>query len=78
VSKIDLDLDDANIKSIAQVICSRQILSKYEIKTIYDLSKKYFIHIHKVLNLFLPKFIFNALEKKAFEDMTKEDKKIEN
>ncbi len=70
--------EETDSKSIIQIICSKPILDSYQIKTIYDLSKKYFIHIHKVLNLFLPKFIFNALEKKAFEDMTKEDKKIEN
>lgn len=57
------------IKSIIEVLCSFPLLNKYQIDTIFDLSAKYFLPIHKVLNLFLPKFILNRLEKNSFQDI---------
>jgi len=60
---------DMEIKSIIDILCSFPILSQYQIKSIISLSSKYFLPIHKVLNLFLPKFILNRLEKNAFQDI---------
>lgn len=58
------------IKSISNVICSFPLISKYQINMIFALSKRYFLPLHKVLNLFLPKYIYNMLEKKSFEDVS--------
>ena len=70
VSKMNSEIDEeVELKSIVSVICSMPILSKYQIDTIYELSSRYLIHIHKVLALFLPKFIYTFLEKKSFVDL---------
>lgn len=63
------DIWTQEIKSIVEVLCSFSLLNKYQIEIIFDLSAKYFLPIHKVLNLFLPKFILNRLEKNSFQDI---------
>ncbi|MDD2566173.1 MAG: hypothetical protein PHZ26_02605 [Candidatus Gracilibacteria bacterium] len=63
------DIGTQEIKSIVEVLCSFSLLNKYQIEIIFDLSAKYFLPIHKVLNLFLPKFILNRLEKNSFQDI---------
>jgi len=59
----------SDIRSIVNIICTTPLLAPYQFSLIHSLAKKYFVHAHKVLALFLPKFIFNTLEKKAFEPM---------
>lgn len=76
VSKIlDLNIDENenNIKSIIDVVCYNPVLDEYQIKLIYYLSSKYFVQIHKILNIFLPKFIFNFLLKKSFKNINNQD-----
>lgn len=63
------DIESWEIKSIIEILCSFSIIDKYQIDLIFSLSSKYFLPIHKVLNLFLPKFILNRLEKNAFQDI---------
>lgn len=69
VGKINVEYTEENIKSIVWIACSMPILNKYQIKTIYDLSGRYFVNIHKILNLFLPQYIFKSLENKSFIDL---------
>lgn len=56
------------IKSIVDIVCSFPILSQYQIDLIYKISNKYFLPISQVLWFFLPKYIFNKLEKNSFSD----------
>jgi primosomal protein N' len=62
----ETEFDD--VRSIVDLVCSFPIVDKYEIDMIFKLAKRYFLPIHRVLNLFFPKFIFNRFEKNAFED----------
>ncbi|MDD2486977.1 MAG: hypothetical protein PHS92_01245 [Candidatus Gracilibacteria bacterium] len=71
VSKLDITSEEGDMKSIVSVICSTPIISEYQIDVIYTLSEKYFIHVHKVLAVFLPKFIYSSLEKKSFVDLSR-------
>lgn len=65
-----------DIKEIIWISCSEQLLSEYQIDTIYYLARKYFVNIHIVLALFLPKFIVKWLEKKNFVIEDNEEKNI--
>jgi primosomal protein N' len=58
-----------DIRSIVSIACSTPLLAPYQFRLIHALAHRHFVHAHKVLALFLPKFIFNTLEKKAFEPM---------
>lgn len=80
IGKMNVEYREENIKSIVWVACSMPILDEYQIKTIYNLSSKYFVNIHKILNLFMPQFIFKSLENKSFIDLEKIqiDKKVKN
>ncbi|EKD66740.1 MAG: hypothetical protein ACD_49C00016G0003 [uncultured bacterium (gcode 4)] len=69
VGKMNVEYSEQNIKSIVGIACSMPILDEYQIKTIYDLSSRYFVNIHKILNLFLPQYIFKSLENKSFVDL---------
>ncbi|MCK9271959.1 hypothetical protein M0P65_00230 [Candidatus Gracilibacteria bacterium] len=69
VAKMNVEYSEQNIKSIVGITCSLPILDEYQIKTIYDLSSRYFVNIHKILNLFLPQYIFKSLENKSFIDL---------
>ena len=71
VSKMNAEINqnDWDVKSIVSIICSTPILSEYQIDCIYKLSSRYFINIHKVMSVFLPKFIYTSLEKKSFMDL---------
>lgn len=62
-------IPEENLRSIVDIVCSTPVLSPYQLRLTHALAKKHFVHAHKVLALFFPKFIFNALEKKAFEPM---------
>jgi hypothetical protein len=66
---MNVEYSEQNIKSIVGITCSLPILDEYQIKTIYDLSSRYFVNIHKILNLFLPQYIFKSLENKSFIDL---------
>ncbi|HBA44750.1 TPA: hypothetical protein DEG21_02945 [Patescibacteria group bacterium] len=66
---MNVEYSEQNIKSIVGIACSMPILDEYQIKTIYDLSSRYFVNIHKILNLFLPQYIFKSLENKSFVDL---------
>jgi len=77
VAKLDVEnVRNFEIRDILNITCSTPLLSPYQIATIYDLSSKYFINIHKVLSLFLPKFIVKNLERKTFLDITEEKEEI--
>ena len=69
ITEATAPIDEANLKSIVTVTCSTPLLAPYQFDLVRALAQKHFVHIHKVLALFLPKFIFNTLEKKAFEPM---------
>ncbi len=58
-----------NLKSIVNIVCTTPLLAPYQFSLVQALASKNFVHAHKVLSLFLPKFVFNALEKKTFEPM---------
>jgi len=60
---------ELEIKSIIEIQCSFPLLSYYQIVLIQNLSSRYFLPIHKVVNFFLPKFILNRLEKNSFQDI---------
>ncbi|MDD3120393.1 MAG: hypothetical protein PHF46_03235 [Candidatus Gracilibacteria bacterium] len=77
VAKLNVEnVRNFEIRDILNVTCSTSLLSDYQIETIYSLSSKYFINIHKVLSLFLPKFVIKNLERKSFLDITEEKEKI--
>ena len=57
------------LRSIVNVACTTPLLAPYQFDLLFFLAHKNFVHAHKVLALFLPKFIFSTLEKKAFEPM---------
>lgn len=80
VGKMNVEYSEENIKSIVWIACSMPILDEYQIKIIYDLSSRYFVNIHKILNLFLPQFVFKSLENKSFVDLEKTqiNKKMRN
>lgn len=61
--------DSFEIKSIIDVVCSFPILDKYQINLIFSLSNKYFYPINKIINLFLPNYIYNRLDKNSFQDI---------
>lgn len=63
-------------KSAIDIACSFPLLSNYQIEAMSELSKRYCIPIHKVLNLFMPKFIFSNLEKSSFEPTYDLDYKV--
>gem|GEM_PF-3496936 len=44
-------------------------MDKYQIGLIFSLSNKYFYSLSKIINLFLPNFIYNRLDKNAFQDI---------
>ena len=58
-----------NIRSIVWSVCSFPIISEYEIRLIFAIANRYFLPVHKVLNLFLPKFVFSRFDKNAFQDV---------
>lgn len=61
------------IKSVIDIVCSFPILSPYQINLIFSISNKYFYSINKIINLFLPNFIYNRLDKNAFQDILEID-----
>lgn len=61
--------DSFKIKSIIDVVCSFPILNQYQINLIFAISHKYFYSINKIINLFLPNFIYNRFEKNSFQDV---------
>lgn len=71
ISKLDSEILEWDVKSIVSIVYNKSVLSQYQIDLIYRLSEKYFINIHMVLALFMPKYIYNFLEKKSFKDLSK-------
>jgi primosomal protein N' len=65
----EIESDFENIKSIVWPVCSYPLLDSYEIELIFSLCRRYFLPVHKVLNLFLPKFVLNRFEKNSFQDV---------
>lgn len=54
------------IKPIIAVIASIPIISKEIIQVIFQISKKYFIPIHKIISLFIPAPLLSRLDKKNY------------
>lgn len=75
VSKIYMDTPDwadtnrsdtFELKPIIAVIASTPLLTMWMIESILQISKKYFIPIHKIISLFIPAPLLSRLDKKNY------------
>ncbi|MDD5376784.1 MAG: hypothetical protein PHH16_01575 [Candidatus Gracilibacteria bacterium] len=55
-----------NPKSIVRIITPLPLLAPYQIRSIFESSSYYFVHVHHILSLFLSKSLVKYLEKKDF------------
>lgn len=78
VSSVESQDNYNNIKAIVDLVCSFPILSEYQVKLILRISERYFLPIHKVLNLFLPKYILTRFDNNAFQDVINLEEKKPN
>ncbi|EKE29846.1 MAG: hypothetical protein ACD_2C00088G0011 [uncultured bacterium (gcode 4)] len=67
-----------NVRAIVWSVCSFPIISEYQLWLIFAIANRYFLPVHKVLNLFLPKFVFNRFDKNAFQDVIWLDNFLKN
>ena len=69
VTKIGSESIPEGVRSVSMLACSLPILTPYQIETILDLARHYFVHAHQILSLFLPKLFVRSMEKKSFAQL---------
>lgn len=66
----DIDVwDNTKIKNINATISSKPLLASYQFAMIESISRRYMIPIHRILQIFLSRPVYNRLHKKDFEQI---------